>query len=223
MKLASSALLAAAALLAPAIASAQPSQTPPPPPPPPSGGYGYYSTTPTRTPDGFQLRAGRLALGVGLGFGGMDGENTSISCPTCEYDPLSVGIDFHIGGMLSHRLALLFEIQGNAQTVEQHGFEGEKTLSQVALLGAAQFWLTPRIWLKGGLGVASLQNTYSDAYGDQDEQIDTGAAVLLGAGIELVQSQNFALDLQGRVLVGSYDLIDDSITAGTIGLGLNWY
>ena len=165
MKLASS-LVVAATLLAPAIAAAQPGQTPPPPPPPPPG-YGYYSAPPATAPGGFMDRQGRLAVGFGLGLGGMNADHADLSCPSCDYNPIAAGIDFHIGGMLSPRLALLLEIQVNGQTLQDYG-DGTQTLTQAAILGAAQFWVTPRVWLKGGLGVANLQQTYSDYYDDYD-------------------------------------------------------
>ena len=60
-------------------------------------------------------------------------------------------------------------------------------------------------------------------YDQYEEPIDTGAAVLLAAGIELLHAQTFSIDLQGRVLVGAYDGIDDQITASQIGVGFNWY
>lgn len=217
------ALAALALALTPALAAAQPSAAPPPPPPPSPAYPGGYYSAPTTTPGGFQDRTGRLALGFGLGLGAMESESGPIECFNCDYQPVAVGLDFHIGGMISPRLALLLEMQANIQTVEDYGFEGNKTLSQGAILGAAQFWVTPRIWLKGGLGVAHLQYTYSDVYEDYEEPIDSGAALLLGAGIELLHSQRFALDLQGRVLVGGYDGIDDTVTSSQIGIGLNWY
>jgi hypothetical protein len=226
MKLASSVVLAAT-LLAPAIALAQPSQTPPPPPPPPPGyGGGYYSAPPQTAPGGFMNRGGRLAIGVGIGLGGMSAEEADLSCQTCEGGTVAAGIDFHIGGMLSPRLALLAEFQINAQPLEEDVYGDTVMLTQAAILGAAQFWLTPRIWLKGGLGVATLQESYSacdDYYEDCDAEIDNGAAVLLGAGVELIQGRNFALDLQGRILAAGYEQIDDTVTAATIGVGFNWY
>jgi hypothetical protein len=226
-----SALFAAIALV-PALASAQPSAAPPgpPPPPPPGAGYGggayggggYYSA-PTKTPDGFQLRQGRLALGISFGLGAMESESGPVECSNCDNNPASAGLAFHIGGMISSRLALLLEMQGNAQAVEDYGYEGNATLTQSAVMGAAQFWVTPRIWLKGGLGVAHLQYNYSDDYDTYEEPVDTGVAVLAAAGIELLHRQTFSIDLQGRVLVGAYDGIDDQITASQIGVGFNWY
>jgi opacity protein-like surface antigen len=225
MKLASSIVLAAT-LLAPAIAAAQPSQSPPPPPPPPGYGGGYYAAPPATAPGGFMNRGGRLAIGVGLGFGGMSADEADLSCQTCEGGTVAAGIDFHIGGMLSPRLALLAEFQVNAQPLEEDVYGDTVMLTQAALLGAAQFWVTPRLWVKGGLGFASLQESYSncdDYYDDCDQELDTGGALLLGAGVELVQSRNFALDLQGRILAAGYEDLDDTITSATIGVGLNWY
>ena len=44
-----------------------------------------------------------------------------------------------------------------------------------------------------------------------------------GAGFELLSARFFAVDLQARIIEGSYHGLDDNITSGTIGLGLNWY
>jgi hypothetical protein len=229
MKLASS-LVLAATLLAPAIAAAQPSQTPPPPPPPPGYGGGYYAAPPATEPGGFMNRRGRLAVGFGLGVGAMNAEGSDVlECTACDGNPAAVGIDFHIGGMLSSRLALLAEVQINGQVVDEDDY-GVSTVTQAALMGAVQFWLTPRLWIKGGLGFASLQANYSDEYDDDYDataDIGTGGAALFAAGVELIQGRNFALDLQGRVLAAAYDDdetgFEDNVTSATIGIGLNWY
>jgi hypothetical protein len=42
-------------------------------------------------------------------------------------------------------------------------------------------------------------------------------------GFEILSARYFSLDLQGRFLNGSYDGIDNNITAGSIGLGINWF
>ena len=38
-----------------------------------------------------------------------------------------------------------------------------------------------------------------------------------------MSSRFFALDLQARLIEGSYNGLDDHVTSGTIGLGFNWY
>ncbi len=210
-------LLVLASLAISSVASAQPGAYGP------RRGGGYYSN-PHVTPDGFWDRGGRLVWGLSLGLGGMSSKSGPIECPACDYNPIAVEVDAHIGGMISPRLALMAELQGNVQTVdEQGGGEGTQSLAQGALMFAAQYWVVPKVWIKGGLGFAHLSFNYSDYYGEFDEPIDDGAAFMVGAGIELLSSRDFALDLQGRYIRGSYDGIDDNISSGTIGIGVNWY
>jgi hypothetical protein len=188
------------------------------------GGGGYYTQAPQLAPGGFWDRGGRLVWGLSIGLGGMSSKDGPIDCPRCDYNPLAVEIDLHIGGMLSPRLALMAELQGNVQPVdEQGGGEGTKSLAQGALMFAAQYWVVPKVWIKGGIGFAQLSYNYSDSSGEFDDPIDDGAALMVGAGIELLSSRDFALDLQGRYIRGTYDGIDDSISSGTIGIGVNWY
>ncbi len=235
------ALLVFAIVSLPALAAAQPGygspQPYPPPPQPyaqpygqpyaqPQPGYrpGYYSAPPATLPGGFWDRGGGLVWGISLGLGGMSSKDGPIECQSCSYSPVAVEVDAHLGGMLSPRLALLFEMQGNVQTVEEvGGGEGSKTLAQFALLAAAQYWVTPRFWLKGGLGFGTLSYNYNDSFGTQEEPIDDGGAFLVGAGYEILSGRDFAVDLQGRYVVGSYDGINDQISSGTIGIGVNWY
>jgi hypothetical protein len=84
---------------------------------------------------------------------------------------------------------------------------------------AIQYWVTPQLWLKGGLGFANLQT--DDAYVTRD--LGNGGAVLGAIGFEILSAPNFALDLQGRIIAGTYNSGNDHLTSGTIGLGINWY
>jgi hypothetical protein len=207
----------AAVLLAPAAAAAQPGYGPPPPPP----GGGYYSQ-PTTVPGGFHDRAGRMAIGFSLGLGGMNIGDDDVTCGNCDYDPIAGEFDFHIGGMLSPRFALLFEVQGNAQTVEENLY-GATSLVQATAMVAGQYWLTPQLWLKGGIGAASLSYSYDDGYESQSENIDEGMALMGGVGYELLSARTFSIDLQGRLISGSYDSFEQNVTAGTVGVGFNWF
>jgi hypothetical protein len=112
------------------------------------------------------------------------------------------------------------EVQGNALTLSSDGYD-DITLIQSALMGAAQYWITPQLWIKGGIGFASLDLDDSAYY--EDAHIDSGMAIMGAVGFELLSSQRFSVDLQGRLLAGSYDGIDEQITAGSIGVGLNWF
>jgi hypothetical protein len=84
---------------------------------------------------------------------------------------------------------------------------------------AAQFWLIPVLWIKGGLGFANLQT--DNAFFTSD--LGTGGAIMGAIGVELLSARNFALDLQGRIIEGTYNSGNDHLTSGTIGLGINWY
>ncbi|HTJ41511.1 MAG TPA: hypothetical protein VL463_05420 [Kofleriaceae bacterium] len=205
--------------MAPAVASAQGYYGPPP------GGGGYYAQPPGLLPGGYFDRTGRLALGFSIGLGGMSSSNQGdIGCPSCDWNPVAGEADFHVGGMLSPQFALLFELQLNAQTIDQvNQGEGTVTLSQGVAMIAGQYWVTPHLWIKGGIGAAHLSYDFNDAYQTQSEPIDNGAALMAGAGYEVYATREFAVDLQARIIEGTYKGIDDQITSGTVGVGFNWY
>jgi hypothetical protein len=200
-------LLVLAILLAPGLALAQ----------------GYYGNgpynQPNRIPGGFHDRTGRLAWGGSLGLGGMHDDGSGITnCDNCSNAPAFEG-DLHIGGMLGPRFALLFELQANGRTVHSNALDGDTLLTQTAEMLAGQFWITPQLWVKGGLGVTQLQadnNYVTYDYG-------TGAAIMGAVGFELMSARFFALDLQGRLIEGEYNSGNDNVTAASVGLGFNWY
>jgi hypothetical protein len=201
-------LLVLAIMCAPALASAQ----------------RYYNgrggNPDGRIPGGFHNRAGRLTVGVSLGLGGMHDNGSAItSCFNCDFKPYTGEISGHIGGMLSHRFALMFEGQANFQTIESSFRDGDTVLTQSAAMVAGQFWVLPQLWIKGGLGFSNLR--IDDEF--FTEEIGNGVALMAAAGVELFSARNFAFELQGRVIEGTYNGGDDNITAGTIGIGVNWY
>ncbi|HUH01329.1 MAG TPA: hypothetical protein VML75_04995 [Kofleriaceae bacterium] len=206
---------AAATVLVGSLSSPALAQPGAPPPPPPPGGGGYYAQPPVMD-DGFFYREG-FTLGFGLGFGGMSSDSNVTSCGNCDYEPAAIGLDFHLGGMVNHRLALLGEVWGTGQAVEQ---SGRTVLIQTMWMFAAQYWVTPQLWIKGGIGVAQLTASYDDGF---EDEIDTGGGLMGALGYEILSSDRFSLDLQGRLGSASYDRIGDNITAGTISLGINWY
>jgi hypothetical protein len=198
-------LLLLAILCAPALASAQ----------------RYYRRGPGEpVPGGYHNREGRLMFGFSVGLGGMSDNGSAItSCDNCNFNPVAGEADFHLGGMLTHRFGLMFEAQGNIQTIHSDLRDGDTTLSQGAAMIAGQFWLLPVLWIKGGLGFAHLQ---ADNFFFTSD-LGTGGAIMGAIGIEVFSARNFALDLQGRIIEGTYNSGNDHLTAGTIGVGLNWY
>ena len=162
--------------------------------------------------------ASRGASAIGLG-GMHDAGSNVTSCNNCNYNPIAVEVDGHIGGMLRPRFALMGEAQVNAQTVHSDVYDGDTIISQNVLMIAGQYWLTPQLWIKGGIGLANLQA--DNAYFTYD--VGSGGAIMGALGFELMSARNFSVDLQGRIIEGSYNGLDDSVTSGTVGVGLNWY
>jgi hypothetical protein len=207
--------MVAGALLCSLVSSAQAQPGGPPPPPPPSGGY--YGPPPVENAGGFFNRRG-LAIGFGFGIGGMSAESGPIECTGCDYEPAAGGVDFHIGAMINPRLALLFEVWGTGQAVDA---EGRTVLVQTMLMGAIQYWLTPQLWLKGGLGASQLSYSIDDGYETNSSEIDSGGGVMGAIGYEVMSGRKFAIDLQLRVGRGTYERISEQ--AGTFSVGFNWF
>jgi hypothetical protein len=197
-------LLVLAILCAPALASAQ---------------RYYAGSGGGPLPGGFHNRVGHLTFGGSIGLGGMHDSGGDITCDNCDFQPLAFEIDGHIGGVLSPRFALMLELQANLQTVHSSFFNGDTVLSQTAAMIAGQFWLLPQLWIKGGLGVAGLQQNNDNLSVD----FGTGEALMGAIGVELLSARRFALELQGRIITASYRSFDDNVTSGTIGIGVNWY
>jgi hypothetical protein len=200
-------LIILAFLLAPSIAFAQ-----------------YYNAPPPNSqhPGGFHNRSHRLLFGFSLGLGGMSDSGGDIECANCDYSTLAGEVSGHIGGFIGPRLALMGELQGNIQTLEQDAFGDATSLIQTALMIAGQYWITPQLWIKGGVGFANLQVDH-EYFGTIEEVPENGFALMGAVGFELLSARNFSIDLQGRLLNGSYDSINNNVTAGSIGVGINWY
>jgi len=171
-------------------------------------------------PGGFHNRVGHLTFGGSIGVGGMSDNGSAItSCDNCDYNPLAFEADAHIGAVVAPRLALMLEVQFNGQTIHSSAQNGDTILGQSAAMFAGQFWVLPILWIKGGIGFAHLQ-------ADNDfvtQDLGNGLAVMGAVGVELLSARNFALELQGRLMEGTYNSGNDHLTSGTIGIGINWY
>jgi hypothetical protein len=164
-------------------------------------------------------------FGGNIGLGAMEDSGGDVDCSNCS----SVAAQFagHLGGFVGPRLALMGELQANFQTLQSDRFTGDtEVLTQGALMLAAQYWLTPQIWVKGGIGFATLQvnrSYYGDGIIDESTIPENGLALMGGIGFEILSARHFSVDLQGRLLNGTYDQIDYNLTAASIGIGINWF
>lgn len=119
---------------------------------------------------------------AGLGVGGG-----KISCEGCDMSGPAVGL--HLGGMLKENVALVFD--GSGVTKE----EGGATFTSVVVGAALQYWASPRVWIKGGVGAGQLQFSGNGVTVNSD----AGLGFLGGLGIEALQKKRFTIDLQVRL------------------------
>jgi hypothetical protein len=207
---AAAAIVAVALLALPSLANAQaPGQSQPPPgyaPPPP--GYAPTVVAPPRE------RAGFL-IGIGIGAGsieviGNNGENLD------QFEGGSFSLQ--IGGLINPRFGLMLDTWSVVhEDDEDDGYGDDYTISHNITTIAAQYWLTPRFWIKGGIGRAN----YSVRSWLGELESEDGPALLGGLGYEVLHSRTFALDLQLRVGAGEYE--EGTLQNGALLLGLNWY
>lgn len=229
----SASLIVVAALFAPAVAFAQPAAQPvgavPAYAPPPPG----YAMPPGPPPaaGGFHDRAGRLSLGFSVGLGKMQMDDSDVACSGCDGDPLSFEADAHLGWMVSPRLALLLEVQGVGQTIADNDVYTDTLVQSTATVGA-QYWVTPQLWIKGGIGGAALTVTRDDGFQTQDSDSLEGGAIMGAVGYEILSARNFALDLQLRATGATYEdstleldgtTSDTNVGTTSLSLGFNWY
>lgn len=139
--------------------------------------------------EGFAGHQGFM-IGFGLGL-------SIATCGDCEDTESSLGFDFNIGGFLNPRLALMYDIGAWFDS------EDGASLSLSTHTVAAQYWATPQLWLKGGLGFSQVRFDFEG--GDESE---AGLGITLAMGFEVLKQRNFALDLSGRLSHLDFDGFD---------------
>jgi hypothetical protein len=177
--------------------------------PPPSYGGGYPPPPPPR----YRYRDYRsgLTLGGALGVG-------TISADDCSACGGGLAWEFHIGGMVMPQLAILADLSGIVRSYDD-GAGGSNTLTNSLFAVAAQYWIIPILWVKGGIGDAhiALSDYTGNTYGSEENAL----GFLLAGGVEVVHAPNFALDLQLRLMHGDYS--GGGATNYAFLVGVNWY
>ncbi len=176
---------------------------PPPPPPPPHGVY----------------RSG-IIYGFSAGLGAIGFSNCSDMCGGAGL------LEAHLGGMINPRTALMFEVWGADHPWSDAAGNSRETFNTF-VTGAAQFWLNDILWIKGGMGLAYFHDTLSGYYYGYNTDVESfsGFGIFGAGGVEVLQSYNFALDIQGRIGSGFYSRFGNSFSAQNYALmvGFNWY
>jgi hypothetical protein len=163
--------------------------------------------------------AGALA-GVLLGAGGAGAADRqgfvwgfsvgggSLSCDGCESES-GVAVGVHAGGMIDDKMAILFDGQGVGISEP----DDSTTVFVVDSL-ALRYWVADRLWVQGGVGIGSIDNS---RFG----KTQNGLGFMAGGGFELTNGDRFVLDLQGRF--GTADIDGQRLNSVSAHLGFNWY
>jgi hypothetical protein len=151
-----------------------------------------------------------LVAGVGVGVGALNADQCAGDCGG------GLSLEGHIGGMVNPRVAAMFD----AWAIVHPNPDNDSTTTSGIYTGALQFWLAPIVWLKGGVG---LGNTHvSDRLGTLGSA--TAFALMGAGGVELVHSQFFAMDVQGRLGHTFFSNAEGGpVTDFAFMVGFNWY
>jgi hypothetical protein len=153
----------------------------------------------------------------GFVFGGaLGGGVIWAGCEDCDVRA-SIGLDVHAGGMLSPRLALLFNASGATSYTQD--FAPTRYVASLLYAGAAQYWLAQPLWIKGGVGIARVVQSEAPLF--ETFEAETGFGFLLAGGVELLQRGTFALDAQIAISPAFY--AGTSVTDIVALVGVNWY
>ncbi len=154
-------------------------------------------------------------FGVAAGGGALLSKDKGLDSES--YGRISV-LNLKVGFMISPTTAICLHVPsgGHKQNDETRAFE--------ASLITCQHWFTNRFWSSAGLGLAMDMPPFYD-FSNDDPKFYFGTAVSIGAGYEFWKKGRFAMDVQGRVLYGNYDVegVNRQSTAFDLLIGFNWY
>lgn len=155
----------------------------------------------------------RRGWNAGVGVGGGE-----ISCggPGCEGVTEAGSLDVQLGLMLRPRLRAVADLWAMAHREEDLAVN--QTIATVGL----QLWITSRLWVRGGPGLARAGFTYQgELVGAEEDRAQTRFGLAGGIGFELLSRPSFALDLELRGGTGFYQ--DIRAHNGALTAGLTWY
>jgi len=175
----------------------------------------------------FFQRTGFL-IGLGLGLG-----NVEFTAEPSENEQAfgSVFWEGHFGGFVSPRLALLVEVWGSSHALDPDVYQYEASVTQTNFHAGAQYWFTPRMWLKAAFGTSRLDVTGCPkglpvplACGPPELQgTRKGFGGLGSLGYEILHRPGYSLDLQLRLAGAGYKDEGGRTASGSIQASFTWY
>jgi hypothetical protein len=177
----------------------------------------YYGQPPPPRPGPYYAAQPQGIVREGLVFGGSIGAGAfGISdCHDCETLG-ALALQLEIGGMITPNLALVVDWTGHL-----HPFTDGGVLSSNLLDGSLRVFLGRIFWLQGGIGFGYLEATDEAGYSLGSAG---GLGLLVAGGVEVLQTYNFALDIELR-LSGERIYTDPAVSISNVALliGFHWY
>jgi hypothetical protein len=157
-------------------------------------------------------------MGFVAGFSVGAGAFSFSDCRDCgSFGALA--LQGELGGMVTPTVAILGDLTTHIHpTGDGNGTTVSSTLLDVAVRG----FLGRMFWLEGGIGIGYL--TLADAYGYSDSS-DFGLGLMIAAGVEVLQTYSFALDLSLRLSGEHIYENPNQVTVSNVAflVGFHWY
>jgi hypothetical protein len=174
--------------------------------------------TPGYPPAYVAARKDGVMFGVAVGGGDLSCSSTN---DVCDGVTEAGSISGHVGMMFGPRLAGVFDLWVMAHT------EDNFTISHTLATVGAQYWLLPRLWLKGGIGGARAGYHWDGPFVDVGDRTETVLGVTAAVGIDVLSRPRFTLDVQLRGGTGFYgeEGDEDEVQAHNAGVqvGFTWF
>ena len=155
----------------------------------------------------------------GIGGGVITLENSEGTQTFDKSQGTSIFPDLKIGYMVKENLAITASLPGNI-----YSFEGNDRHFG-GILPGVQYWFANKWWVNGSVGLAIDSPALYDIK-DINDDWNFGKIVGVGVGYEFYQKENFAMNIQSKVLMGRVNLDNnqhrDAVSFG-ISLGFNWF
>jgi hypothetical protein len=128
--------------------------------------------------------------------------------------------DLKFGYMLNEKFAVTLSLPGMIYK------ENDNDRHFGGIIPSVQYWLKDRWWVHGGAGLALDSPALYDIDSSTNSDWNTGLAGIISTGYEVYHNDNFALNIQTKVLVGGVKInneIDRGALQFSIGVGFNWF
>lgn len=155
----------------------------------------------------------------GIGGGFINIENSSGTQTFEKSQGAGNFPDFKVGYMVKENLAITVSLPGMI-----YDFEDNDRHFGGVLVGA-QYWFANKWWVNGGIGLGIDSPALYDIK-DGNDDWNFGKLVSVGIGYEFYQKENFAMNVQSKLVFGSVNIANDQhrdAASFGVSLGFNWF